>query len=126
MTDRGPGSIEPGILPLFRIFVALEVLLLLLRMGLEATFRSDFPLVQPVWPGLVFLLALLISLSLPPLERTLGRAYLPVALISSIGVTIAAAAAGLKLRLAAGIRAEELVRGSWILIVVLLVPLIVV
>src|SRR5262249_16583382 len=119
MTDRGPGSIEPGILPLFRIFVALEVLLLLLRMGLEATFRSDFPLVPPGGPGLFSPPGLPTSLPLPPPERTLGRAYLPVALISSIGVTIAAAAAGLKLRLAAGIRAEELVRGSWILIVVL-------
>jgi signal transduction histidine kinase len=95
-------------------------------MGLEAAFRSDFPLVQPAWPGLTFLALLLGYLSWRRLESGLGRFYLPIALVLSIGVTIVAAAAGLKLRLDAGIRAEELVRGSWILIVVLLVPLIIV
>lgn len=126
MTDRGPRLIEPGILPLFRIFTALEILLLLLRMGLEAAYRSDFPLVRPVWPGLTFLALLLAYLSWPRLERALGRYYLPIALVASVGLTIMSAAAGFKLRLEAGIRAEELVRGSWILIVVLLVPLIIV
>jgi len=126
MNHPGRRLVEPGILPLFRIFVALEILLLLLRIGLEALFRSDFPLVQPAWPGLVFLALLLGYLSWRRLELALGRFYLPVALALSIGVTIVSAAAGLKLRLDAGIRAEELVRGSWILIVVLLVPLIIV
>ena len=120
------GLIEPGILPLFRVFVALEILLLLLRLGLETAFRADFPLLQPAWPGLVFLTALLGYLSWGRLETRLGRAYLPLALALSIGVTIVGAAAGLRLRLDAGIRAEELVRGSWILIVVLLVPLVIV
>src|SRR6266511_2666003 len=101
-------TVEPGILPLFRIFVALEILLLLLRIGLEALFRSDFPLVQPACPGLVFLALLLGYLSWRRLELALGRFYLPVALALSIGVTIVSAAAGLKLRLDAGIRAEEL------------------
>jgi signal transduction histidine kinase len=126
MTEPARSGIEPGLLPLFRIFVALEILLLFLRMGLEATFRSDFPLLRPVWPGIVFLLALLAYLSWPRLEAALGRSYLPLALVASIGVTIVAAAAGMSLRLDAGLRAEELVRGSWILIVVLLVPLIIV
>ncbi len=121
-----PGLIEPGILPLFRGFVALEILLLLLRLGLETAFRADFPLVQPAGPGLVFLTLLLGYLSWGRLETQLGRAYLPLALVLSIGVTIVGAAAGLKLRLDAGIRAEELVRSSWILIVVLLVPLVIV
>lgn len=126
MTDPGPRAVEPGILQLFRIFVALEILLLLLRMGLEAAFRSDFPLVQPAWPGLTFLALQLGYLSWRRLELGLGRFYLPIALVASIGLTLVSAAAGLKLRLDAGIRAEELVRGSWILIVVLLVPLIIV
>jgi signal transduction histidine kinase len=126
MTDAAPRPVEPGILQLFRIFVALEILLLLLRMGLEAAFRADFPLVRPAWPGLTFLALQLGYLSWPRLERALGRLYLPIALLASIGLTIASAAAGLRLRLDAGIRAEELVRGSWILIVVLLVPLIIV
>lgn len=122
MTPR----VEPGILQLFRIFIALEILLVLLRMGLEAAFRSDFPLVQPAWPALVSLALQLGYLSWRRLERALGRLYLPIALVASVGLTIAAAASGLKFRVDAGIRAEELVRGSWILIVVLLVPLIIV
>ncbi len=97
-----------------------------MRIGLEAAFRADFPLVQPAWPGLVFLTLQLGYLSWPRLERTLGGFYLPIALVASIGLTIASAAGGLRLRLDAGLRAEELVRGSWILIVVLLVPLIIV
>jgi signal transduction histidine kinase len=117
---------DPGILQLFRIFVALEILLLVLRLGLEATFRSDFPLVQPAWPGLALLALLLGYLSWRRLERAFGRFYLPLALVLQVGLTVLSAAAGLKLRIDAGIRAEELVRGSWILIVVLLVPLIIV
>ena len=54
-----PAAIEPGVLPLFRIFVALEILLLLLRIGLEAAFRADFPLVGSPWTGLAFLALLL-------------------------------------------------------------------
>ncbi len=119
-------SIEPGILPLFRIFVALEILLLLLRIGLEAVFRADFPLVGSPWAGLVFLALLFSYLSWPALEARLGRFYLPIALVLSIAVTLVSATAGMKLRLEAGIRAEELVRGSWVLIVVLLVPVIIV
>jgi signal transduction histidine kinase len=126
MTDPGPSRVEPGILQLFRIFVALEILLLLLRMGLEAAFRADFPLVRPAWPGLTFLALQLGYLSWRRLELALGRYYLPIALVASIGLTVLSAAAGFKLRLDAGIRAEELVRGSWVLIVVLLVPLIIV
>lgn len=95
-------------------------------MGLEVAFRSDFPLVQPAWPGLTFLALQLGYLSWRRLELALGRFYLPIALLASVGLTILSAAGGLKLRLDAGIRAEELVRGSWILIVVLLVPLIIV
>jgi signal transduction histidine kinase len=126
MTEAGARRVEPGLLPLFRIFVALEILLLLLRIGLETAFRANFPLVQPAWPGLVFLALQLGYLSWPRLERALGGFYLPIALVASIGLTIASAAGGLRLRLDAGLRAEELVRGSWILIVVLLVPLIIV
>src|SRR5262245_48209954 len=106
MSDAGPHPVEPGILQLFRIFVALEILLLLLRIGLEAAFRADFPLVRPAWPGLTFLALQLGYLSWRRLERALGRFYLPIALVASIGLTIASAAAGLKLRLEAGIRAE--------------------
>ena len=90
MTGRGPSVVEPGILQLFRIFTALEILLLLLRMGLERAFRSDFPLVQPVWPGLTFLALLLGYLSWRRLELALGRYYLPIALAASVGIRFSA------------------------------------
>jgi hypothetical protein len=119
-------AIEPGILPLFRIFVALEILLLLLRIGLERTFRADFPLVGSPWVGLAFLASLLTYLCLPPLEKRLLRAYLPIALVLTTAFTLVMAASGMKLRVETGIRAEELVRVAWLLIVVLVVPLIIV
>ena len=119
-------AIEPGVLPLFRIFVALEILLLLLRIGLEATFRADFPLVGSPWTGVAFLTLLLAYLSLPALHKRLGRFYLPIALVVATAFTLVIAASGIKLRADIGIRAEELVRGAWILIVVLVVPLIIV
>lgn len=119
-------AIEPGVLPLFRIFVTLELLLLLLRIGLETAFQSSFRLIGSPWPGVAFLALQLAYLSLPPLERRLGRAYLPAALLAATGFTLLAAASGMKLRAEAGIRAEELVRASWILFVVPVVPLIIV
>jgi len=119
-------TIEAGILPVFRLFVALEILLLLLRMGLETVFRADFPLVLSPWPSLVLLLLSLGYLSWPRLERRLGPVYLPLGLAFSVGLTLVSAAAGMRLRLRAGIRAEELVRSSWLVIVLLLVPLVLV
>jgi len=95
-------------------------------MGLEATFRADFPLVQPAWPALTVLALLLGYLCWGRLAHRLGGFYLPLALALSIGLTLVSASSGMALRLDAGIRAEELVRGSWILIVVLLVPLIII
>jgi signal transduction histidine kinase len=115
-------AIEAGILPLFRLFVGLEILLLLMRIGLEAVFRADFPLVPSPWTALALLVVLLGYLSWPGLEQRLGRWYLPSALVFSTGLTLVSAAAGMNARLAAGIRAEELVRASWLGIVLLVVP----
>ena len=119
-------AIEPGILPLFRIFVALEILLLLLRIGLETAFHSSFPFVRSPLPSVAFLGLQLAYLWLPPLEKRLGRAYLPIALFVATAFTLLVATSGMRLRADVGIRAEELVRASWILFVVLVVPLIIV
>jgi signal transduction histidine kinase len=118
--------IESGILPLFRIFITIEILLVLLRIGFESVFRADVPRIGSPWVDLAFLALLLGYLSWPALENRLGRFYLPIALVLSIALTLLGAASGMKLRLDAGIRAEELVRRSWILIVLLLVPLVIV
>ena len=119
-------TIEPGILPVFRLFVALEILLLLFRIGLERVFRADFPLVLSPWPSIGLLLLSLGYLSWSPLEKRLGRLYLPLALAFSVGLTLVSAAAVMRVRLSAGFRAEELVRSSWLMIVLLLVPVVIV
>jgi signal transduction histidine kinase len=118
--------IEPGVLALFRLFVALEILLLLLRMALEATFRADFPLVGSPWIGLLWLALSLAYLCWPGLDARLGALYLPLGVLFSTAVTLGSASAAMRARLELGIRAEELVRSSWLVVVLLVVPLVVV
>ncbi len=119
-------AIEAGVLPVFRLFVALEIILLAFRMGLEAVFQADFPLVLSPWPSLALLVASFAYLSWPRLERWLGALYLPLALAFSVTLTLVSAAVVMRLRVHAGIRAEELVRSSWLVMVLLLVPLVLV
>jgi signal transduction histidine kinase len=118
--------IEPGVLALFRLFVGLEILLLVLRMALEAAFRADFPLVGSPWTGLLWLTLSFAYLSWPGLGARLGALYLPLGVLLSAAVTLGSASAVMRARLEVGIRAEELVRGSWLVIVLLVVPLVVV
>jgi signal transduction histidine kinase len=118
--------IEPGVLALFRLFVALEILLLVLRMALEASFRADFPLVGSPWTGLLWLTLSFAYLSWPGLDGRLGALYLPLGVLLSAAVTLTSASAAMQARLEIGIRAEELVRGSWLVVVLLVVPLVVV
>ncbi len=119
-------AIEPGLLALFRIFVVLEIALLVVRMGLETAFRANFPFVPSGWPGLIILTLLFAYLFSTRLQHWLGRFYLPVAIAVVVALTVLGAAAGMKLRINAGIPAAELARGTWILIVMLVVPLVLV
>jgi len=122
----GRRAIEPGLLALFRIFVVLVMGLLALRVGLTSAFRVSFLPLPSAWPGLVILSLLLGYLFSTRAQHWLGRFYLPIAITLFVALAILGAAIGMKLRVDAGMQATELVRGSWVLIVLLVVPLVLV
>jgi len=122
----GQRAIEPGLLALFRIFVVLVMALLALRVGLTSAFRANFLLQTSAWPGLIILTLLLGYLFSARAQHGLGRFYLPVAIILFVAFALFGVAVGMKLRVDAGVPAEELARGTWALIVLLVVPLVLV
>ena len=115
--------LEPGVLPLLRAFVALEALLLLLRPLADAVRPPPLPAPSP-WPALALQIAFLGYLCSARLRGRLGAAYLPAALAFAVAGPLAGSAFALRMGLAAGVPAAELVRQSWLTIVVLLVPVI--
>lgn len=119
----GP-ALEPGLLALFRIFIVLVMALLALRLGLISAFRSNFGALPSAWPGLIVMTLLLGYLFSIRLQHWLGRFYLPLALVLFVAFVILGAVAGMKLRVDAGVPVAELVRGTWVLIVLLIVPLV--
>lgn len=119
-------DIEPGLLPLFRMFVALMLGLLTLRLWLTTAFDADFLSLPSAWPGIVLQALLLGYLFSARLQRWFGRYYLPLAIGLFVTLALVGAVAAMKLRVAAGQSAEELVRGTWMLIVMLVVPLVLV
>lgn len=118
--------IEPGLLALFRVFVVLMIALLALRLWLTAAFNAEFQFLPTAWPGLVVLILLLGYLLSSRLEHWIGRFYLPLAILLFVLLALIGAAASMKLRVVAQLPAEELVRGTWVLIVMLVVPLVLV
>jgi signal transduction histidine kinase len=118
-------AIEEGVLPLFRLFVVLAVVLVALRAAVEAVHPSAGPVPSP-WPGLVLLAGFLGYLSSAALRERLGRLYLPLALAFATLGPLLGSAGALKVRIEAGAPTDDLVRGAWALIVVLLVPVILV
>lgn len=117
-------AIEPGLLAVFRIFIVLVIALLALRLGLISAFRSNFVAFPSAWPGLIVMTLLLGYLFSTRLQHWFGRFYLPLAIVLFVAFVILGAAAGMKLRVNAGLPVAELVRGSWVLIVLLIVPLV--
>ena len=115
--------LEAGVLPLFRLFVAFEILLLLVR-PLAGAFRPP-PLPAPSpWPALVLQTLFLGYLWSARLRERMGAAYLPAALAFAVAGPLTGSAFALRMGLAAGVPAADLVRQSWLAIVVLLVPVI--
>lgn len=115
--------IEPGLLRVFRWFVAIRLGFL----GLVVLSLRDRPdgetLVTP-GPGIVVWVALLLYLSAPGLEKRLGRAYLPIALaVASVGPIIEHTITVAR-RLNRGEGANAAVADFWLLFFVLFVPLI--
>jgi signal transduction histidine kinase len=119
------GLTEPGVLPVFRMFVAFEIALLLTRAILDAN-GAELPPAPSPWPALAALFIFLGYLSWPALHARLGRAYLPVALAFAAAGPLLGSAAAMRLRVQAGASAAQLAEGTWLLVPLLLVPVILV
>lgn len=118
-------AIEPGLLKLFRWFVAIRLGFLGL-VWLSIRDRANVDTEQVPAPGIVLSVALLLYLGSSRMQRRTGSAYLPIALaVAAIGpvvehsITVAA-------RLDAGEGVNEAIADYWLLFFVLLVPLILV
>jgi signal transduction histidine kinase len=122
----GGDAIEPGLLALFRVFIVIELLLLVLRAALKATLGQGFPVVPSPWPGLAMVALLLAYLLSSRLRARLGRLYLPIAIVAAALLSIFGAGVTTWMRVAAGVPIEDIVRSNWVLIVPLLVPVILV
>ena len=116
-------TIEPGLLRVFRWFVAIRLGFLVL-VWLSIRDEANVDTEQVPEPGIVISVALLLYLGSPQLQRRLGRAYLPIALVVASlgpiiehGLTVTA-------RLDAGESVNDAIADSWLLFFVLFVPLI--
>ena len=118
-------EIEPGLLNLFRWFVAIRlgVLLFLQLAGRE---RAEGDLLFVPGPGIFILALLLAYLLMPPLQERLGKRFLPVALwVAAIGPVVENGIT-VQARLAEGASANEAIADYWLLFFYLFVPLILV
>ena len=120
--------LEPGLLPTFRLFVALRVVLLaaafwwqLLRPGLLPLRVARGPQLFGILLGLGGALPLLGYLWWPALQRRLGAAYLPLALAAETGSILLSAVSSQALQAAAAPGGAPL---SWPVMVTLALPLI--
>ncbi len=115
-------NIEPGLLNIFRWYVAIRLSLL----AIVAWSNQENPdPTNPRFPevGLLFFGVLMVMLLWPRLQRVMGRAFLPVALIiASIG-PIAESAANVEGRLDAGMSINDALADYWMPFFLLFVPL---
>jgi signal transduction histidine kinase len=118
-------SIEPGLLHVFRIFVGIRLLLILIGLRLQALVPAPRARIY-----LSFLLIeaaiLLIYLSWSWLRDQLGRAYLPIAIVFASGSPIFEQAIAMVLRHNNILQGDSATGGVWGLVILLLVPLILV
>ncbi len=118
-------EIEPGLLGLFRWFVAIRLgLLLFLRLAGQERGEGDLLFVPE--PGIFILWLLLVYLLIPALQERLGRWYLPLALwVAAIG-PIVENGITVQARLTEGATANQAIADYWLLFFYLFVPLILV
>jgi len=118
-------SIEPGLLQVFRIFVGIRLLLILIGLRLQAVVPAQRARVY-----LLFLLLeaviLLVYLSWSWFRDQMGRAYLPIAIIFASGSPIFEQAVAMVLRHENILQGDSATGGIWGLVILLLVPLILV
>lgn len=118
-------SIEPGLLHIFRIFVGIRLLLILLGLRLQALVPAQHAQLY-LFILLVEAAILLIYLSWSWLRVQLGRAYLPIAIIVASGSPIFEQAIAMVLRHEKILQGDSATGGVWGLVILLLVPLIIV
>lgn len=118
-------TIEPGLLRVFRWFVAVRLGFL----GLVLLSLRDRPSTETLLvpgPGIIISVVLLLYLGAGGLRRRLGRAYLPIALaVAAVGPIIENAITVAR-RLDRGETVNAAVADYWLLVFVLFVPLILV
>lgn len=115
-------NIEPGLLNIFRWFVAIRLSLL----GLVAWSNQQEPNpANPRFPeaGIFFFGILMIMLLWPRLQKVMGRAFLPVALTIASIAPIAESAANVEGRLDAGLSLNDALADYWMPFFLLFVPL---
>jgi len=118
-------AIEPGLLRLFRWFVAIRLGLLLFLLLAAQNPDPDDALFVPQ-AGVVILGFLLIYLYAIPLQNRLGRWYLPIALwVATLGPIIENVV-NVNARLDAGASANEAIADYWLYFFYLFVPLIII
>lgn len=118
-------AIEPGLLQIFRWFAAGRLLWLLLTLCGQLAAREPQMLRYPLL-GILETTFLLGYLSWPRLQRRLGAAYLPLALVVASAAPIVEQSLSVGLRLRAGVSGAQATADAWQLILVLFVPLILV
>jgi hypothetical protein len=115
-------TIEPGLLRVFRWFVAIRLGLLALVLWSN---QQNSDSANPRFPeaGILFYGILLLLLVSPQAKRVLGRTYLPVALVLASLAPIIDSAANVQGRLDAGLSINDALVDYWIPFFLLFVPL---
>ncbi len=114
--------IEPGLLRIFRWYVAIRLGLLLLVLWSNQE-NADPTNPRFPEPGIVMFGILLLLLVSPQAKRVLGRTYLPVALVIASIAPIIESAVNIEGRLAAGMTTNEALADFWMPFFLLFVPL---
>jgi signal transduction histidine kinase len=115
-------TIEPGLLNIFRWFVAIRLSLLVLVAWSNE--QNPDP-TNPRFPeaGIFFFGILMIMLLWPRLQRVMGRAFLPVTLTIASLAPIVESTTNIEGRLAAGMSVDDAFADIWIPFFLLFVPL---
>lgn len=116
-------SIEPGLLQVFRIFILIRLLVIFIGLRLQSLVQARG---GRLYLGFLLLetTILLIYLIWPWLQKSLGKVYLPLALIYATAIPIFEQSINILLRQAGILQSDTAASGVWGLVILLLVPLI--
>ena len=118
-------DIEPGLLRLFRWYIAIRLALLVFLQLVGQDRAEGDPLFVPE-PGIIILGLLIIYLLVNRLQTRLGKRYLPIAIWVAAISPIVESTITITARLAEGASANEAIADYWLLFFYLFVPLIIV